>query len=792
MTYFGEHLFQGTLGNFFIVLSFVSALLATVAYAFNWNPIGRWAYRIHSLAVIGITATLFYMLYNHMYEYEYVWHHSSSEMRMRYIFSCFWEGQEGSFLLWSFWNVVLGNILMRTAKDFEGPVMALFGSVQTFLSSMILGIYAGNYKIGSNPFTVLLRQHPDYANIPLFQNPHYLDKLDGRGLNPLLQNYWMTIHPPTLFLGFALTLVPFVYAIAGLWKRRFNDWQVLALPWIFVGVAVLGTGILMGGAWAYEALSFGGFWAWDPVENSSLVPWLILVGAGHVILIHKHKGKSLFSTYLLSILSFILVLYSTFLTRSGILGESSVHAFTDLGMSGQLLVYLFFYIVLAIVLLVINHKVFYEKGADEALWSREFWMFLGSLVLLVSAFHIIFNTSLPVWNKLFSLKMAPPSNAIAYYNSWQVPFAILICFFMGFSRFLKFKDSPIQQVVKSLIRPVIGSVMITVLIILGLGMTQFFYVLLLWAALFCCWANFDYWIAVHKGKLAKSGASIAHAGFAMIVLGALISTSQKTFISKSNQNLQQLDKQLSNSQNILITKGDTLPMGNYYVTYAGKHKVGVNIFFKTDYFEKQASGKLAYLFTLNPKVQTNPKMGNVAEPDTKHFLNKDIYTHITYADLEIPESRPANDSSMGEPHTATIGLKDTITLSNCFLVLTELNATVNKKELGLKDSALAVGASFEIIGANNQKNFGTSYFVIENNRPSSIPLRNEALGFELQFTKINPESGKFNFVVREKNANQKDFIVMEGIIFPYINILWTGSIVMVLGTLLAVKKRLQK
>ena len=107
-----------------------------------------------------------------------------------------------------------------------------------------------------------------------------------------------------------------------------------------------GLGILMGGAWAYEALSFGGFWAWDPVENASLVPWLTLVGTAHLLIVNKNNGHSLLAVFFLAILTFVLVLYSTFLTRSGILGESSVHAFTDLGMSGQLLIYLFFFLFL--------------------------------------------------------------------------------------------------------------------------------------------------------------------------------------------------------------------------------------------------------------------------------------------------------------------------------------------------------------------------------------------------------------------------------------------------------------
>jgi cytochrome c-type biogenesis protein CcmF len=128
-------------------------------------------------------------------------------------------------------------------------------------------------------------------SIPTFQ--------DGKGLNHLLQNHLMTIHPPTLFLGFASTLIPFAFAIAGLWKRDLKGWMKPAIPWAFFGVMILGTGILMGGAWAYEALGFGGFWAWDPVENASLVPWLTLVGGAHLLLINRRKPISAFTTLLL-------------------------------------------------------------------------------------------------------------------------------------------------------------------------------------------------------------------------------------------------------------------------------------------------------------------------------------------------------------------------------------------------------------------------------------------------------------------------------------------------------------
>ena len=365
-TYIGEHLWIGNIGNSFVILSLITAILSTIAYFFfakdnslnsEWKKFARLSFSLHTISVLGIASTLFYMLFNHYYEFSYVWQHSNNSMPMEYIMSCFWEGQEGSFLLWTFWNVVLGNILRKTIdSEWEAPTMAVFSLVQVFLASMLLGIYLGDYKLGTNPF-ILLRENPYFANLPFISMPNYLAKLDGRGLNPLLMNYWMTIHPPTLFLGFSSSLPPFAFAVAGLWKKDFTTWQKPALTWTFFSIMILGTGILMGGAWAYEALSFGGFWAWDPVENSSLVPWLIIVAAGHVMIINKNRGGSLFMTHLLSIFSFLMVLYSTFLTRSGVLGTSSVHAFTDLGMQGQLVIYVLTFIFLCVILLIHNKLI---------------------------------------------------------------------------------------------------------------------------------------------------------------------------------------------------------------------------------------------------------------------------------------------------------------------------------------------------------------------------------------------------------------------------------------------------
>jgi cytochrome c-type biogenesis protein CcmF len=803
MEYIGEHLWIGKLGNVFVILSFAFALLAAISYFFAakendettaWKHLARLAFRLHGVSVFGIVATLFVMLQNHYFEFEYVWHHSSKEMPLRYILSCFWEGQEGSFLLWTFWHVVLGFILQRSAKKFEAPVMATISLVQVFLASMLLGVFIFDHRIGSNPFTVLLREHPDFANIPIFTNPNYLEKLDGRGLNPLLQNYWMTIHPPTLFLGFALTVVPFAYGIAGLWKKQYTEWIKPALPWAFLGVMILGTGVLMGGAWAYEALSFGGFWAWDPVENASLVPWLTLVGAAHVMLINRNNTQSLFITFFLTFITFILILYSTFLTRSGILGESSVHAFTDLGMSGQLLIYLFFFLLLGIVLLVINWKHFPKNTEEEAIWSREFWVFVGAIVLLVSSFQIMFYTSLPVWNKLFNQKFAPAKDVINFYNSWQLPFAFIILILVAVGQFFKYKHTDLKVFIKKIAIAFFTSLIVSLVVAYGLHFSNPLYVLLLFSAVFAIAANIDYTLSILKGNVKKAGASVAHIGFALVLLGALISTSKKDIISQntSGKSVESLGEKMSNNDNILLTQGDTLPMGRYYVTYLGKRFEGINVYFDVDYFTKNTDGTYYKEFSLAPLVQTNPRMGNVAEPDTRHYLTFDVYTHVTYADLaSLKEKKAETTDEYAAAKNYTMKKGDTIFSSNAIIIFDSLSTNVDKAKHGLEKDDIAVMAYYKVLDITN-KYQATPLYVIHKNRIQPVASKVNELGLQFMFWKINPANGTIEISLQEKKDNVRDFIVMQAMIFPYINILWIGCMIMVIGTVLAILERIRR
>ena len=792
MEYIGEHTFIGNLGQAFISIAFAASLLAAFSFysasksdklRLEWLPLARVSFYIHGIAVFGIIACMFTMISGHYFEYQYVWQHSSIDLPSHYMISCFWEGQEGSFLLWTFWNIILGAILIRKTKKWEPTVLTIVSIIQAFLVSMIIGIYLLGVKIGTSPF-VLIRNLEENIGLPWTEMANYLQVvpqfLDGRGLNPLLQNYWMVIHPPILFLGFALTMIPFAYAISALWKKHYAEWVSEALPWTYASIMVLGTGILMGGAWAYEALSFGGFWAWDPVENSSLVPWIILVAAAHLMLIFKARKAALRSTIALTILAFLLIIYSTYLTRSGILGDTSVHAFAG-GLDYQLLVYLFTFLVIPVVLFVIRLKNIPTIEKEDDTSSREFWMFIGSMVLFISAFQITWFTSLPVINKVFGTNMAPPLDAIALYNSWQTPLALIIIFLVGVTQYLSYKKTDLKKFIRQIAVSLILAAVLAILIAYTVQMWHGLYLALLWATLFAAIANFEYWRKILKGNWNLSGASIAHIGFALIIMGSLLSNANKNVIS-SNDGF--IAKDFPSNENILLEKGDTTAMGNYFVHYKSDTVIGINKTYEVEYFNLQKDSTLEYQFTLNPFIQLNEIMGNVAEPSTKHFALYDVYTHLTYADVD------EHDSNDPYHHESLINIKqgDSVIYSKHFLYLDSLMVNANTNTESSRALDVMLIAKIRMQNMKGQISTTDAIYAVKNNIAQSFPgyLEDGDLKYKFLFSEVNPEAGSIQIKAYEHVDNEKPFIIMKAIIFPYINILWIGMILMAIGTFIAI------
>ncbi len=805
MEYIGEHLLPGNLGRLFVCVSFAAAVSAALAYYLfikkgdaAYKKLARALFTTHAISVLGIVVTLLFLLTSHYYEYDYVWKHSSNDLPLRYILSAFWEGQEGSFILWMFWHAVLGCVLLLTAKRWEAPAMIVFALVQAFLSSMILGIFPFALKIGSSPF-VLMRETAENVNLPWTEIADYLQKfpnfMDGTGLNPLLQNYWMTIHPPVLFLGFASTLVPFAFALSALFVKDFKGWLKPALPWTFFSIMILGVGILMGGAWAYEALSFGGFWAWDPVENSSLVPWIIIVAAGHLMLVSKNRGTAIGTTFFLSLSSFLLVLYSTFLTRSGVLGDTSVHAFVGLGLSGQLLIYLLFFVLIAYGVFIFRFKKLPKSKGDDDLSSREFWMFIGGLILLISAFQITFSTSIPVINQLIGpegvialmdTEMAPPLDAISHYNSFQIPFTIIICLLVAIGQFLQYRATGTKSFLKRIGLSFIVSLALSTLIAFYFYFyKEPLYFLLLFTGTFAVISNLHFWLRIGKGKLTFAGSSVAHIGFALLIVGALISQARQSIISESEVFL---GNDFPQKENALLDLADTVRLGNYQVIFNGMRQEGGKQFYDVDYYRKKQDGSLDFDFQLRPFLQMSDQMGPTPNPDTRHYWNQDIYTHVTYSSYLNPTTTDGYANEM----EAEILRGDTVLYQQHFIIADSLEVHAIQHEENGEIHTLKLTTKLRIVNVLGEEAIASPSYILEGDEVSYEEVELEKQGFKFRFSDINLENNKLKITAwTQVDPDEKPFIIMKAIVFPYINVLWIGCILMAIGTMIAVWQRIK-
>lgn len=809
--YVGENLLPGKLGQFFIILSFCAALLATISYYFatvssrgdafqkqsaeGWRKIARIAFSLNFLAVVGIGSCLFYIIYNHLFEYHYAWAHSSTTLPVYYIISSFWEGQEGSFWLWTFWQGILGIVIMLRGRSWENPVMTTVMLSQTFIASMLVGVEIFSTRVGSSPF-ILLR---DAVPGPIFARPDYLSLItDGNGLNPLLQNYWMVIHPPALFLGFASMVVPFAYAIAGLWEKRYKEWIKPALPWSLFAVMILGTGIIMGSFWAYEALNFGGFWAWDPVENASIIPWLTLVAAVHVLVAYKNSGHSYFTATFLVLISFVLVLYASFLTRSGILGETSVHAFTDLGMFWHLVLYIVAFLVLMVVFLVIRWKELPITQKDEETYSREFWLFIGALVLSIACIQILATTSIPVFNKIFGTEIAPPPDVIQHYNKWQVPFAVVIAIISAFSQYLKYKKTDPRKFYISIAVSLVVSVFITAgVVYITKVYTNFMYIILTYSAVFSILANARILSDAFKGKWKLAGSAVAHIGFAILLVGALIAAATNKVISVNNTGIgfgDEFAKSNNPRENIILYQDEPVQMDRYTVTFKGDSTEGVNTYYKINYqVIDPASGKIKENFDLYPNAQQNAKMRQIiASPDTRHYLLHDIYTHVSSVPLKEEDHEDheghSDDENYEKPATYEVNIGDTVYFREGHILVKGINRNAKVQNIPLGDQDIAIGMQLEISSKGKTYNSEPVYLLKDGSKFDFGKKVDEA-GLKLRFTNVFPQKDKLELMVYQKPKTERNWVVMKAIEFPYINLFWGGTIIMVIGFLLSIVRR---
>lgn len=411
-------------------LSFAQAVAAYDGQSRWLGPARRSAYATFALTVVAVLL-LAYAFQTHDFRIRYVSRYSDRSMSTSYLFTALWGGQDGSLLWWStllalYGAACVGWIRGRFRK-LEPVVIATLMVVVAFFAILML--------FAANPFTTNVTG----------ASP------EGEGLNPLLQSYWMIIHPPMLYAGFVGFTIPFAFAVAALVTGRLdNEWIIAVRKWMLFAWVALSIGNVLGMVWAYEELGWGGFWAWDPVENASALPWFTATAYLHSTMVQERRGMFKVYNVVLICLTFFLTLFGTFLTRSGII--SSVHSFAQSDIGLYFLWFMGFVVAASAGLIVWRLPRLRATAEVEALLSREAafvannWALLGLMVFVATA---TLFPKLSEWIYQETITVGPP-----FFNRWAAPLGLLIFFLMGLSPLLGWRKTSSRALRKAIVFPV--------------------------------------------------------------------------------------------------------------------------------------------------------------------------------------------------------------------------------------------------------------------------------------------------------------------------------------------------
>jgi cytochrome c-type biogenesis protein CcmF len=384
---------------------------------------GKRLFYITSALIFFAVILLLYYFLNDEFIYASVYNHSSISTPLIYKITAIWAGQEVSLLIWILILNICGIIIAKTTDEFTPIVLASLAATQGLMLLIL---------IVKSPFAFVWEYYPKSFQIGEMPG-------NGTGLNMLLMDPWMIVHPPVLYIGYASSVIPFGYAIAALIRREYDSWIKKARTWIIFSSLTLGIGIFMGGYWAYKVLGWGGYWGWDPVENSSLIPWVISVALIHGIILQTRKGMLKRTNIAIALSYFIFVLLSAFLTRSGILSNFSVHSFGQSDILHYLyLMMLVFFFAVSIYFFIKRFKGIESEKFSEKIFTFEGMITYGMIILLLYSFIILTGTTMPITTGLIGNQGNVTEN---FYNTVSIPFGAMILAFIILSMFVSRKFS---------------------------------------------------------------------------------------------------------------------------------------------------------------------------------------------------------------------------------------------------------------------------------------------------------------------------------------------------------------
>jgi cytochrome c-type biogenesis protein CcmF len=378
------------------------------------------------------SSLLVYAFLSHDFRIKYVAHYSATTQPLGYLLTSYWGGLDGSLMFWVWILAIFSSIALyvnrERHRDMLGYVIGTVAAVAVFFLALLL--------YSKNPFATFLTTPPT----------------EGRELNPLLQNYWMVIHPPSLYIGYVGMTIPFAFCMGALASGRLDDsWLHSIRIWVLIPWFFLGFGLTLGGIWAYEELGWGGYWAWDPVENAGLVPWFTATAFLHSVMIQERRGMLKVWNVVLVITTFFLTIFGTFMTRSGIV--QSVHAFgQDNELALLFLIFMSVALVVAFGLLIYRLPALRSANVYESFLSRESAFLLNNILLLGCAFFVLFATMFPTISEYVMqerLSVGPP-----FFNYWMVPLGLLLLFLMGAGPLLAWRFTSDKRLFDQFLFPV--------------------------------------------------------------------------------------------------------------------------------------------------------------------------------------------------------------------------------------------------------------------------------------------------------------------------------------------------
>ena len=802
------------IGSIILTLALAFSIISMIMYFLNYRGYkntlnyGRIAY--HGMAVLVIIASVFlwYVILTHQYQYNYVYSYSNNALRnlgFLHLASSFWGGQEGSFMLWLLMTAIVGIILQSYASkrgDLEPRVMAVFTLATSFLLVMVSPWFKNPFEyIWMTPVFVKIEHiNSQFFNLPFLQSFFFTDQsnnqgfiqvsselvaqlsqagvsvnqfiIDGRGLNPQLLNFWMQIHPPMLFAGFAMATVPFAFAIAALMKNDYRDWVKQAFPWMLAGMGVLGLGIMLGGYWAYEMLGWGGYWAWDPVENSSLIPWLVGVAGIHTLLVQKRSqsagsiGKYAKTNLMLCVLTYVLVLYSTFLTRSGVLGDASVHSFVDPGMIIYLFLVLFIgtFLLLGIGMIAFRWKTLNENIVDEEnLLSRELALFTSMIVLIASAIIVLVGTSAPLFGQ---------SVDTIFYNEMHLPLAIIIMFLNGLSLLIKWRKTDTNELLKKSTISAVGAILFTLVLILFAGVSELMIILLALTTAFSLFVNLDIAIKIVRGNYKMLGAYVAHIGIALFILGVIGSAVYSEEVTFD------------------LVKGKPEKAFGYELTFTGGYSIENNtkFAFNVDVKKGETEYKVApvmYRSDFNNSI--------VREPAILTLLTKDIYfSPLGYDEGgRIQNQHSHNHFSLEKDSSITFeGKEITFLRFNLGPETMKLMSEGKDFQMGAVLKIEKDGKKVETELIRKQTSGRVEFTSFESEEMNlKINLENLSAGvIDIALSSLDGTENESETVQTESN----EVLSVTASIKPFVNLVWAGVAIMVVGFFIAMARRLKE